>query len=109
MEVGAKTNEIPKIKDLLDLLNVTDAIITVDALHTQVETARYLVDDKHAHYIMEVKRNQPSLLIEKKHPTNDPLQKERLKYRSSCTFHRVCERIRRSRLGISDTIASIVP
>lgn len=61
VEVGAKTNEIPKIKDLLDPLNITDAIITVDALHTQVETARYLVDDKHAHYIMEVKRNQPNL------------------------------------------------
>lgn len=59
--VGEKTNEIPKIKDLLDPLDITDAVITADALHTQTETARYLVEDKHAHYVMEVKRNQPSL------------------------------------------------
>lgn len=59
--VGEKTNEIPKIKDLLDPLDITGAIITTDALHTQVETARYLVEDKRAHYVMEVKRNQRSL------------------------------------------------
>lgn len=59
--VGEKTNEIPKIKDLLDPLDITDAVVTIDALHTQTETARYLVEDKYAHYVMEVKRNQPSL------------------------------------------------
>lgn len=61
VSVGEKTNEIPKIKDLLDPLDLTDATITVDALHTQVETARYLVEEKQAHYVMELKRNQPSL------------------------------------------------
>ncbi|MCL4520369.1 MAG: ISAs1 family transposase [Firmicutes bacterium] len=61
VDVDIKTNEIPKIKDLLDPLDITDKIVTMDALHTQVETARYLVEDKHAHYIMEVKKNQPNL------------------------------------------------
>ena len=59
--VGEKTNEIPKLKDLLDPLDITGGIVTVDALHTQVETARYLVEEKKAHYVMEVKQNQPTL------------------------------------------------
>jgi hypothetical protein len=36
--------------------------VTVDALHTQAGTARYLVEDKKAHYLMIIKGNQPSLL-----------------------------------------------
>ena len=61
LDVDIKTNEIPKLKDLLDPLDVTDSVITMDALHTQRETARYLVEEKHAHYVMEVKGNQPTL------------------------------------------------
>ena len=34
---------------------------TADALHTQTETARYLVEDKSAHYLFTVKDNQPTL------------------------------------------------
>ncbi len=37
-------------------------MVTVDALHTQAETARHLVEDKHAHYLVIIKGNQPSLL-----------------------------------------------
>ena len=36
-------------------------MVTLDALHTQRETARYLVADQHAHDVMEVKANQPTL------------------------------------------------
>jgi len=61
VDVDIKTNEIPKLKELLDPLDVTRAVVTIDALHTQRDTARYLVDEKHAHYVMEVKQNQPTL------------------------------------------------
>lgn len=61
VDVGTKTNEIPKIKELLDPLDIEGTTVTMDALHTQTETARYLVEDKHAHYIMEAKGNQPTL------------------------------------------------
>ena len=61
VDVDQKTNEIPMIKDLLDPLDIAGDVVTVDALHTQTETARYLVEDKQAHYIMEVKKNQPTL------------------------------------------------
>ncbi|WP_156529342.1 ISAs1 family transposase, partial [Gordonia sp. 852002-10350_SCH5691597] len=42
--VGAKTNEIPKLIDLLDPIDITDMVVTVDALHTQRATADYIVD-----------------------------------------------------------------
>ena len=59
--VDDKTNEIPNVKPLLKELNIEGAVLTADALHTQTETARYLVEDKKAHYVFTVKDNQPTL------------------------------------------------
>jgi hypothetical protein len=60
-EIAAKTNEIPEIKPLLAPLPLHGRVVTADALHTQRETARFLVEDKHAHYLFTVKENQPTL------------------------------------------------
>jgi predicted transposase YbfD/YdcC len=61
-EVGHKTNEITQVKPLPGPLDLHGAVITLDALHCQRETARYLVEDKGADYIFTaVKDNQPSL------------------------------------------------
>ena len=59
--VGEKTNEIPRIKDLLDPLDIKGGVVTADALHTQRETARYIVEDKEADYVFTAKDNQPTL------------------------------------------------
>jgi hypothetical protein len=59
--VPGKTNEIPCAKVLLDPLDLRDTVVTADALHTQRETARYLVEDKEADYLFTVKENQPTL------------------------------------------------
>lgn len=59
--VDQKTNEIPTLKTLLDPLDIKDKVVTLDALHTQKETARYLVEDKKADYLFTVKDNQPTL------------------------------------------------
>jgi hypothetical protein len=59
--VGEKTNEIPELAPLLEPLDLTDRVVTADAMHTQRETARYLVEDKQAHYVLTVKANQPRL------------------------------------------------
>lgn len=61
MAVDEKTNEIPTLPQLLDPLPIAGAVVTADALHTQVETARYLVEDKKADYLFTVKDNQPTL------------------------------------------------
>jgi hypothetical protein len=59
--VPDKTNEIPCAKELLAPLEVTGVVITADALHTQRETARYIVEDKQADYLFTVKENQSTL------------------------------------------------
>lgn len=61
-EIDAKTNEIPEFAPAVAHLDLIGTVVTADALHTQAETARYLVEDKKAHYLMIIKGNQPSLL-----------------------------------------------
>ena len=61
-DVHHKTNEITQVKPLLDPLNLRGWVVTLDALHVQRETARYLVEDKQASYLFTaVKDNQPTL------------------------------------------------
>jgi hypothetical protein len=61
MEVEEKTNEIPNLPELLAPLPVEGAVITADAMHTQTETARFIVEEKKADYLFIVKNNQPTL------------------------------------------------
>jgi predicted transposase YbfD/YdcC len=61
MRVSDKTNEIPCVKPLLADLNIKGAVVTADALHTQTKTARYIVEDKGADYVLTVKDNQPTM------------------------------------------------
>jgi predicted transposase YbfD/YdcC len=58
--VGAKTNEIPMLRPLLDPLDITGHVITADSLHTQRKTASYL-HGRDAHFLFQVKGNQPKL------------------------------------------------
>jgi predicted transposase YbfD/YdcC len=64
--VDGKTNEITQFAPLLEPLDLTGTVITADALHTQREHAEFLVTGKHAHYILIVKNNQPSLYAQLK-------------------------------------------
>ena len=61
-EIDAKTTEIPELAPVIAHLDLIGQMVTLDALHTQTETARHLVEDKHAHYLMIIKANQPTLL-----------------------------------------------
>jgi predicted transposase YbfD/YdcC len=60
-DVDGKTNEIAQFRPLLDRLDLTDTVVTADALHTQRDHADWLVTAKHAAYLLIVKANQPSL------------------------------------------------
>jgi predicted transposase YbfD/YdcC len=61
VDVDGKTNEITRFTPLLAGLDLTGAVVTADAMHTQREHARWLVDDRRAAYLFTVKNNQPSL------------------------------------------------
>ncbi|MHA6757861.1 ISAs1 family transposase [Streptacidiphilus sp. PAMC 29251] len=59
--VPDKTNEITGFAALLSVLDLAGAVVTADALHTQRDHARVLVEEFGAHYVFTVKRNQPEL------------------------------------------------
>jgi predicted transposase YbfD/YdcC len=59
--VEAKSNEIPAVRELLKAFaDLAGAVITIDALHTQGDTAQVIIDRK-ADYVMTVKGNMPTL------------------------------------------------
>ena len=60
VKVDDKSNEITAIPDLLDLLDIEGAIITIDAIGTQEEIVNKIVDKK-GHYVLPVKDNQKEL------------------------------------------------
>jgi predicted transposase YbfD/YdcC len=60
-DVDPTTNEIARFRPLLDRLDLTDTVVTADALHTQREHADWLVTQQHAAYLLMVKANQPTL------------------------------------------------
>lgn len=59
-QIDGKSNEIPAFAPLLDGIDLTGAVITADALHTQHDHATYL-HERGAHYLAVVKRNHPGL------------------------------------------------
>ena len=59
--VDTKTNEIPVARELFGELDLTGRTVALDALHTQDQTARELVMEHGAHYLLTVKNNQPTL------------------------------------------------
>ncbi|MEU8718518.1 ISAs1 family transposase [Streptomyces sp. NPDC048663] len=61
LRVPDKTNEITCFAALLEPYDLAGLTVTADALHTQREHARFLVEDKKAHYLLLVKANQPGL------------------------------------------------
>ncbi|MFG2089089.1 ISAs1 family transposase [Spirillospora sp. NPDC048824] len=55
------TTETTQVTTLLDDLDIDGALVTMDAAHTCAATARHLVDNKNADYLMAVKGNREAL------------------------------------------------
>lgn len=58
--VDDKSNEITAVPKLLELLELTGAVVTMDAMHCQKETL-IAIRGKGADYLVPVKENQPKL------------------------------------------------
>ena len=56
-----KSNEIAAIPKLLDMIDVADAVVTIDALGCQTEIVKK-IKSKNADYCLELKGNHPNLL-----------------------------------------------
>lgn len=59
--VDTKTNEIPVARELFKKLDLDGRKVSLDALHTQDQTARDLVLQHGADYLLTVKDNQPTV------------------------------------------------
>src|SRR5581483_11135056 len=59
--VDARSNEIPAVRELLKAFaDLAAAVITIDAMHTQSDTAQVILG-RGADYVMTVKGNMPTL------------------------------------------------
>jgi predicted transposase YbfD/YdcC len=58
--IAAKSNEIPAVRDLLACFDVAGAVVTVDAMHTQTDTAT-AITSAGGDYVFTVKGNTPTL------------------------------------------------
>jgi predicted transposase YbfD/YdcC len=65
--VADKSNEIPAGQTLLERLDLDGTIGLMDALHTQVETARSVVQEGGGDYVLFVKGNQEGLQKQARH------------------------------------------
>jgi predicted transposase YbfD/YdcC len=61
--VEDKSNEIPAVQELIDVLDLAGAVVTADAMHCQRETAEKIVA-KEADFVLMVKGNQETLQAE---------------------------------------------
>ncbi len=59
--VDGKSNEIPAVRELLKAFaDLAGAVLTIDAMHTQHDTARVILS-RGADYVMTVKANMPTM------------------------------------------------
>lgn len=59
--LNAKTDEVPVARKLFSRLDLVGRTVSMDALHTQGQTARELVLEHGAHHVLTVKDNQSTL------------------------------------------------
>ncbi|MGB8385310.1 MAG: ISAs1 family transposase, partial [Dermatophilaceae bacterium] len=66
LAVTAKSNEIPTVRTVLAGFDLTDVVVSVDAMHTQTDTAAAIIAGG-GDYVFSVKANQPTLYAACKH------------------------------------------
>ena len=87
--VADKSNEIPAVQELIDMLDLQGAIVTADAMHCQTETAEKIIA-KEADYVLMVKGNQETLQTELQDTIMQAFDEENPRMRR----HRRCEKNR---------------
>lgn len=102
LRVPGKTNEITCFAALLEPFDLTGITVTADALHTQRDHARFLVEGKKAHYAFTVKKNQKGLYEQLR---TLPWQKATAKFYDRTTGHgrletRVVQALTVTELGV---------
>lgn len=84
VKVAEKSNEITAIPELLDALDLTECIVTIDALGCQKEIATRIID-KGADYVLAVKGNQEHLYTDIKRQFDTLVQQD--SYESALDYY----------------------
>ena len=96
LPVNEKTNEIPVLRDLLDMIDIEGKIITADAMHCQKDTAGKIVE-LGGDYVLGLKGNQGVFFDEMKSYMEDCIGDKNIVVESARTIEknkgRVEERI----------------
>jgi predicted transposase YbfD/YdcC len=61
VKTNEKSNEITAIPELLDLLSIKGATVTIDAMGTQKDIVRKIIKDNEANYVVALKMNHENL------------------------------------------------
>ena len=92
IKVNDKSNEITAIPELLKTLDINGCIITIDAMGTQTEIAKTIVDSG-AEYVLALKKNQKKLHDDVKlHFNNEVLTKTKKELKQEGTYYRTLEK-----------------
>ena len=99
--VSEKSNEIPAMRELIDMLEIEGCMVVADALHCQKETAAVIAKKK-AGYLLNVKDNQEEL----KQHIEDYVQDTGLRQtmKTAVTLEKNRGRIEKRRAFITDDI-----
>lgn len=103
LKVGEKTNEIKEIPKLLKELEITDCVITIDAIGCQKQIAKQIIDQK-GHYCLAVKTNQAILYEEIKEYFSYAEKEEAKKLSTYETLEKNHGRIEKRKYWISSDI-----
>lgn len=103
LKVGEKTNEIKEIPKLLKELDITDCVITIDAIGCQKQIAKQIIDQK-GHYCLAVKTNQAVLYEEIKEYFSYAEKEEAEKLSTYETLEKNHGRIEKRKYWISSDI-----
>jgi predicted transposase YbfD/YdcC len=87
VKTDAESNEIPAIPRLLEILRLEGCIVTIDAIGAQKEIVKAIID-KGAHYVISLKKNQPTL-----HEKTEEFFKEALEERFETVPHKYTESV----------------
>jgi predicted transposase YbfD/YdcC/histone H3/H4 len=84
LAVNEKTNEIPVMRELLEMIEIKGKIITADAMHCQKETVEKIIEME-GDYVIGLKGNQGILLDEVKGYIEDCIADETIEVESART------------------------
>ena len=73
--IDEKTNEIPVAQEIIKILNLKDAVVTFDALHTQTKTIGLIVKQG-GNYVGALKENQCNLATDAAECFSDAVKKK---------------------------------